>query len=173
MPKAIGPTFQGELLVATPPVTNWDFSWDVNGNFYWGLSMSQADKNPVNTVYANHDPVKSNLLDYSETVRYNTEIGGITVAGTYTQTDLDSQQALQAVYTYCQIHPSTTIKWKLPDFTFVTYSAAQISNLFDKVNLFVQNCFNTEASVNAGIKAATITTNAQIDAAYATIPTSY
>jgi hypothetical protein len=177
--EKIGPTFSGELLLyGTKPgdtlgaITNWSFSWASDGTFTWG-SVSQNDINKVMAVYNVHDAAKSFLLDYSESARYNKEISGITVNGVYTQTDLQSQQALHAVYTYCQIHSSISVQWKLPDLTFITYTATQITNLFDKVNLFVQNCFNTESSINSGIKAGSVTTNAQIDAAYANIPTNY
>jgi hypothetical protein len=170
--EKIGPTFGGELLLSGT-ITNWNFSWSIDGTFTWGSTITQTDKNKVQAVYNAHDAAKSFLLDYSENARYNYEIQGITVNGVFTQTDLTSQQALHAVYTYCQIHTGVTIQWKLPDLTFVSYNASQITNLFDKVNLFVQNCFNVESSVNSGIKAGTVTANSQIDAAYATIPVSY
>lgn len=171
--NAIGPTFGGELLLAYPELSGRPFTWASDGSFFYDPSITQTEINKIQTVYHAHDPVKSSLLDYSENVRYNTEVGGITVNGTFTQTDLQSQAALHAVYTYCQIHTGITIQWKLPDFTFIPYTAAQVIHVFDMVNTFVQNCFNEEATVNGQIKSGAITSNGQIDNAYRTIPTSY
>jgi hypothetical protein len=169
--KAIGPTFSGELQVAG--LSGLPFTWGSDGSFYYGPTITQSQKNQIQAVYNAHNPVQSYLLDYSENARFAIETAGITVSGVFIETDLQSQQALQAVYTYCQIHTGATIQWKLPDLTFVTYTAAQISNIFDVVNGFVQACFNEESIINAQIKSGAITANSQIDTAYATIPTSY
>jgi hypothetical protein len=171
--SAIGPTFGGELILAYPELNGRPFTWGSDGSFFYDPSITQTEKTKIQTVYSHHDPVKSGLLDYSETARFNVEVAGITVNGVFTQTDLQSQAALHAIYTYCQIHPGITIQWKLPDFTFMPYTVAQITHLFDMVNTFVQNCFNEEAIVNGQIKSGAITSNTQIDTAYATIPTSY
>jgi hypothetical protein len=166
--SSIGPTFGGELVLAG--LGGLDFSWASDGSFSYGPSITQSQKNQINSVYLAHNPVTSKLLDYSETVRYNTEcLTGITIGGVFIQTDLQSQQALHAVYTYCQIHTGITIQWKLPDFTFHSFTAAEISHVFDVTNGFVQSCFNMESTVNGNIKNGTITTNAQIDSQYATI----
>jgi hypothetical protein len=171
--SAIGPTFGGELVLKYPNLNGRPFTWGSDGSFFYDPSITQTEKNEIQDVYNHHDPVKSSLLDYSENARFVYETSGITVNGTFTQTDLQSQEALHAVYTYCQIHTGITIQWKLPDFTFVPYTSAQINNLFDKVNGFVQACFNQEATVNGQIVSGAITTTSQIDSAYATIPKSY
>jgi hypothetical protein len=171
MSKAIGPTFTGEIQVAG--LGNIPFSWDDQGNFFYGPQVTQSQKNQIQSVYNAHDPVKSNLLSYSENVRYTLMIGGITVSGVFVTTDLPSQQALHATYTYCQINTGVTIQWKLPDLTFHAYTAAEINNVFNKTMVFVENCFNKEATVNSQIKSGAVTTNAQIDSAYAAVPTAY
>jgi hypothetical protein len=181
--EKIGPTFAGELTVAAIP--NWDFSWASDGTFTWGKSIHQnPDINAVTAVYNAHDPAKSFLLDYSENARYNKEIKGITVTGVPIETDLQSQQALHAVYTYCQIHTGTIVQWKLADLSFHSYNATEISHVFDCVNTYVQACFNTESSVNSSIKSGGINQgdgsstawNAayhQIDSAYASVSGTY
>lgn len=172
--SAIGPTFGGELVLAYPLLSGRPFSWGSDGSFFYDPSITQTEKNEIQSVYQNHNPTKSTLLDYSENARFAYETKGITVNGTFIQTDLQSQAALHAVYTYCQIHPGITIQWKLPDLTFVPYTVAQINNLFDKVNGFVQACFNQEAVINNQIKSGAITTTIQIDQSYSNnIPISY
>lgn len=181
--SAIGPTFGGELLLppyGSPALAGRPFSWGSDGSFFYDTKTPPNPMTPteiamIQQVYQHHDPNKSALLDYSENARFAYETKGITVNGIFTQTDLQSQAALHAVYTYCQIHPGITIQWKLPNFTFVPYTVAQINNIFDKVNGFVQACFNEEAIINSGIVAgnSNYATPALIDAAYANIPTSY
>jgi hypothetical protein len=175
--SAIGPTFGGELVLKYPNLNGRPFTWGSDGSFVYSTDpingITQTEKNEINDVYTHHDPVKSSLLDYSENARFVYETSGITVNGTFTQTDLQSQAALHAVYTYCQIHTGITIQWKLPDFTFVTYTSAQINNIFDKLNGFVQACFNKESTVNGQIVSGLITKPSDIDSAYATIPKSY
>jgi hypothetical protein len=171
MAKAIGPTFGGELILAG--LGGLDFTWGSDGSFFWGPSITQTQKNQVLAVYNAHDPVKSNLLDYSENARYLVETAYITIDGTAIQTDLQSQQLLHATYSYCQVYTAVTILWKRPDYSFVPYTAAQINHLFLTVQGFVESCFNMEAQINSSITAGTITTTAQIDALYATIITVF
>jgi len=171
MAKSIGPTFGGELIVAG--LGGLDFSWTNDGSFFYGPSITQIQKNQIQAVYNAHDPVKSSLLDYSENARYNKEVAGITVSGAAFATDLQTQQYLNAVYTHCQINSSLVIQWKKPDFTFTSYTATEMSNIFVKVQQYVESCFNVEATLSTGIKNGTITSNTQIDQAYANLTQNY
>ena len=67
-----------------------------------------------------------------------------------------------------------TIQWKAQDGSFVTLTAPQIIGIGQAMAGYVQACFSTEATLADGINATppTVTTQAQIDSAYAAIPTA-
>ncbi len=54
--KAIGPTFPAELQAAG--VLELQFSWDMDGNIYFGESITEEQKTAIEAVYAAHDPSK-------------------------------------------------------------------------------------------------------------------
>ena len=62
-----------------------------------------------------------------------------------------------------------TVQWKLSDGTFITLNVAQMTTLMNAMATFVQSCFTCESTTVAGIVGGTITTQAQIDAAFAAI----
>lgn len=111
----------------------------------------------------------ADLAAYAASARYKKEVGGIVVSGATVQTDRGSQAQLTGAYNFVQANPSASIQWKQADGSFVELSAEQITAIALAVAGHVQGCFAKEAEVLAGINAepATITTTAQIDAAFA------
>lgn len=113
------------------------------------------------------------LSAYAANARYNKETGGITVSGIAVPTDRQTQAQLTGAFNYVGVTPSATIQWKLADGAFVALDAAQITAIATAVAVHVQACFAAEATLYVGIAASppTITTFAQIDAAFAAITT--
>lgn len=112
------------------------------------------------------------LAAYAATVRWLVETGGIMVGGAPITTDRESQAMISGAHAYVQANPSATIKWKTMA-GFATLSAEQITALALAVGTHVQSCFSKEAEVAAAIQAGSITTMAEIDAAFAAVVTAY
>ena len=176
MPNAIGTeqigiSFGDELVAAG--LGGLPFSWDTKGNFVYGQDMTTAQVNEVQAVYAEHNPNTANLLAYSEKVRYDTQCLGIDYQGLPLQTDPASASTLSGLAVLATNDSTYTAQWKFADGTFQTMTAEQIIAMGTQGNAYVQTCFDTEAALSAGIQAVppTITTQAEIDAAYAAIAT--
>jgi hypothetical protein len=121
-----------------------------------GTTFSQ----PAAGVYT-----QTQLLAYSAEVRYNCEIQGVTSSGDPIRTDRVSRTAANQTLVYINANPTLTVNWKtLTGFTALN-QAAIVQHTTD-INTHVQNCFDTESTVSGDITAGTITTTAQIDAAY-------
>jgi hypothetical protein len=110
---------------------------------------------------------KKQLAAYAASVRYNKEVGGTVISGVPYLTDRETQAKLTSAALMMQVNPAATIQWKGADGSFVTLDAAGMLSLASAVGAFVQTCFGTEATVLAAIEADTITSLADIDAAFA------
>ncbi|MDQ2083092.1 DUF4376 domain-containing protein [Xanthobacteraceae bacterium Astr-EGSB] len=109
------------------------------------------------------------LVAYAAATRWRRETGGVTIAGVTVATDRESQAMLSGAHAYVQANPAAaTIRWKSED-GFVALDAPQITALALAVGAHVQACFTAEADIAAGIESGTITTRAEIDAAFAAI----
>jgi len=82
-------------------------------------------------------------------VNSGTTVGGITIS-----TDDLTQQRITGAALAASIDPSTTVRWKLPDDTFVTLDAAQTIGIAQGIGSHIQACFDREAelldALNAG-----------------------
>lgn len=105
------------------------------------------------------------LVAYAANRRWQKEVGGITVAGVPVQTDRSSQAMISGAVALCDKVPDTIIKFKASD-GFVDLDAATMTAIAIAVGQHVQAVFAIEATVRAAIEAGTITTTAQIDAAF-------
>jgi hypothetical protein len=76
---------------------------------------------------------------------------------------------LNGAYALAQANSAATFQWVQPSGVAVTLSAAQIITIFNAVAQAVQQTFSILTATIAGINATppTITTTAQIDAAFA------
>jgi hypothetical protein len=120
------------------------------------------------------DSVATGLLAYSANARWTLAQGGITLNGVPTATDDATRQTMTSAVVLAQTDPTVTVDWKMQDGSFVQLTAPQIIATGQAIAGFVQACFSAESTIAAGINATppTITTQAQIDAAYAQIPTT-
>jgi uncharacterized protein DUF4376 len=109
------------------------------------------------------------LIHYTADARWRRQTGGITVAGVAYRTDRVSENERNAAYNYSQANPAATFQWKLPDGTFLTLDATQLANVTTAEGGFVQACFACEKDTVASINGGTITTRAEVDAAFAAI----
>lgn len=110
---------------------------------------------------------KQDLRDYAASVRFQRETAGIgTQLGFVMPTDRDTQQRLFALAVLAGNNRALSFHWKLPSGRFVELSAAAVVSLSQTITMHVQSCFKAEARVLAAIDNSTITTNAQIDAAF-------
>ena len=79
---------------------------------------------------------------------------GTTVNGITISTDDTSQQRITGAALAATVDPSTTVRWKLPDDSFVTLDSTQVIAIAQAVRTHIQACFDREAelldALNAG-----------------------
>jgi len=78
-------------------------------------------------------------------------VSGTTINGVTVATDDLSQQRITGAALAATVDNTTTIKWKLPDDTFVTLDATQIIGIAQGVRAHVQACFDREAELLAAL----------------------
>jgi len=83
-----------------------------------------------------------------QAINSGTTVNGVTVA-----TDDLSQQRITGAALAATVDNTTTVKWKLPDDTFVTLDATQIIGIAQGVRAHVQACFDREADLLAALEA--------------------
>jgi hypothetical protein len=110
-----------------------------------------------------------NLRYYAADARWRRQTGGITVAGVAYRTDRVSENERNAAYNYSQANAAATFQWKLPDGTFVTLDATALAHVTTSEGDFIQACFTCEKDTVASIAGGTITSRAEVDAAFAAI----
>ncbi len=109
------------------------------------------------------------LAAYAAARRYAIETGGITLPnGSQISTDRDSQALITGAWNYVQNSGATSVSFKTVS-GFVTMDTATLKTVALAVGDHVQKCFAAEGSIDAGIAAETITTMAEVDAAFVAI----
>jgi len=113
------------------------------------------------------------LEAYTLFKRWQTETGGITVtipAGPMPIKSDDRAQAnINGQRLKAQADSAFTTKWHAADHTIHPLTATDMISVSNQLQTHVTNCFNTSATVLAGIASGSITTHAQIDDAFAAI----
>lgn len=109
------------------------------------------------------------LRAYAASKRFETETGGIVVAGMPVATSRDSQNLISGAFALSGTDASLTVSFKAADGEFRRLDGAGIQTLALAVASHVQACFAAEADVIASIEAGTITGDGQIDAAFSSI----
>lgn len=110
----------------------------------------------------------ADLASYAADRRWRKEVGGFTFNGVIYPTDRDTQSKMASAFLLASADSTSTFKWKLNDGTFTpTLDATTMQGVAKAIGEFVNGCFTTEETVVAGITGGTITTKAQIDAAFA------
>lgn len=137
--------------VSAPPRSLPDWLFD-------GTTFAQ----PTETTFT-----AAQLKAYAASVRFNKETGGFTFGGKPIVTTRESQGQITAAYNMA-VHDSTyTANWKAADGSFTVLDATTIIAMAVAVGNFVSSTFSTEGNVAGQIDAGTITTTAQVDAAFA------
>lgn len=110
----------------------------------------------------------ASLKTYAAAKRYEKEIAGANVGGVVYPSDRETQAKLTAAALFAQVDNTQTFRWKLANGSFTdALTAAQVVAVAAAVGGYVNGCFAIEQSVGAQIDAGTITTRAQVDAAFA------
>jgi len=115
------------------------------------------------------------LVAYAANVRFNHVSGGLTVTSISPvpfTSDPASRNALVNANEYAKATPGATVNWKFSDGSFMELDGAQLATATAAMATFVQDCFTCESNTDAAIEAGTITTQAEVDAAFAAIPNS-
>ena len=114
------------------------------------------------------------LIAYTAYARFNHASGGVVVTSlggsTLFLTDPVSRNTINSAYDFMtQKGGGYTVQWKLSNGTFITLNVTQMTTLMNAVATFVQSCFTCESTTVSAINGGTITTHAQVDAAFAAI----
>lgn len=112
-------------------------------------------------------PTTAELIAYAATARWRKETGGITVGGIPIATDDRSKQMIMGVRIAADADAGFTTPWVAADGAIHTVDAATVIAISNAVLAHVAACFATYAAVKAAIDDETITTFAEIDAAFA------
>ncbi|MCF1502901.1 DUF4376 domain-containing protein [Afifella sp. H1R] len=109
---------------------------------------------------------KDELKVEAARLRWETEEGGMIFNEIELRTDTASQGKYTAAALAATLDEDYTVRWKCGDGCFVTLDAPTIIAMAQTVRGHVQACFDAEAGVVAGIEDGSITSLAQIRAAY-------
>lgn len=109
------------------------------------------------------------LPSYNAAARFNKASGGCTIGGKPYMSDPVARNTLGSAHDYAVANPGHITDWKLADGTFIQLNEAGLAHALQQMVTFVQACFTCESNTLASINGATITTKAQVDAAYAAI----
>ena len=137
---------------------------------------------PRNTAGNQTDPALQDVLTpynlfvdlaaYAAYVRYNRASGGVKITSLSAVpflTDPTSRNTVNSAYQYAVANPAHITEWKMSDGTFIQLTNTQIATVNNDMTTFVQSCFACESTTLNGINGGTITTMAQVDAAFAAI----
>jgi len=130
------------------------------------VELSTEEVSARSDKMSNPTTAKMILTNTAAKTRYSKEIGGITVDGMTIDTSRTSQAQIQGAYSIAQANSSATFQWKTGAGQFTTLTAAQIISMAQAVAAFVQSCYAQEASVVSQINSGTLTTIAQVKAAF-------
>jgi hypothetical protein len=109
------------------------------------------------------------LKGYAANARFNREVAGIVVDGISVGTTREDQARIVAAQLMAAANPQLTFHWKKPDGSFARLTSEQVVSIGEKVSAYVQACFAVEDTVGTTIAQPTSMTEAQIDAAFATV----
>lgn len=123
-----------------------------------------GDKIVVSVAYA--PPTQDELVAYASNARYAKEIGGIVVADVPVATDDRSKQMILGARVAADVDPDFATLWVGADGIIYPITAAAMIMISNAVLAHVAACFATFTTVKAQIDVGTITTAAQIDAAF-------
>ncbi len=130
-----------------------------------GIGFSYADGAFAPPAAALLTPAE--LADYARDKRWRVEIAGIEAGGAQIATDDRSKTMILGARLAAQADPDWTTIWQSADGAAYPVDAAAIIAISDAVQAHVNATFVALAAVLAGITAGTVTTTAEVDAAFA------
>lgn len=131
----------------------------------WLFNANDTFIQPTPTTYTH-----GQLAAYAADARYRHASGGVIIASLSPVaflTDPVSRNTIDSAHNYAMANPGHITDWKLSDGSFVKLTEAQLATVLQDVAGFVQSCFTCESNTSASINGGTITTLAQINAAFA------
>jgi len=126
-----------------------------------------VDLTPEEIAELNAAPTRAELIAYAADVRWRKETGGIALGGVPVATDDRSKQMIMCARIAADASTDFTTPWVGTDGQVYPLSAVQVIAISNAVLAHVSVCFAIFASVKNEIVAGTITTFADIDAAFA------
>lgn len=118
-------------------------------------------------VIAPYAPPPVDLLAYAAEARWQKEVGGIVLGGIPVATDDRSKALVIGARLAADADPGWSTMWVGADGAVYPIDAAAAVAISDAVQAHVNDCFTRYAMVKAGIAAGSITSVAEIDAAFA------
>ncbi len=112
------------------------------------------------------EAARRELVAYAERKKWAKKVGGIVVGGLPVRTDDATRTEIGLARSDAALDPAWSTEWKLGNGTYVTLDGATINAIAAAVSAHVRACFATGADVAAEIAAGTITSTAEIDAAF-------
>lgn len=136
----------------------------VDGNF----TQTVASMDELKATMAISFPAGT-LWTYAADRRFRKASGGVIItslspAAFYS--DPVSRNTVNSAYNYAVDNPAAVTQWKMSDGTFITVDKTKLGIVVNTMAGFVQSCFTCESNMVAGIDNGSITTLAQIDAAF-------
>ncbi len=110
---------------------------------------------------------KAALVTYAGMKRWQKETGGITVAGVPIATDDRSKLMITGARIAADADAGFTTQWVGADGNVYQLNATQVVAISNAVSAHGAACFSAFAGLATSIAAGTVTTNAQVDAAFA------
>jgi hypothetical protein len=146
-------------------------AWMDNGNVAtpWPRDNAGAQTNASLQSVLSSYGLYADLTFYAADARYRRAGGGVTIAGKPYLSDPVARNTVDSAHTYAVNNPGHITDWKLADGTFIQLNETQLAHVLQEMATFVQSCFTCESNTVAGITGGTITTRAQVDAAFAAI----
>lgn len=111
----------------------------------------------------------ADLVAYAADARWRREVGGIVVDGLRIATDDRSKLLIAGARIQAEADPAWSTVWTAADGSRHPVSSAQVIAISAAVLDHVDACFRRQGDVLAAITAGTITTKAEIDAAFAAV----
>lgn len=118
----------------------------------------------------------ADLTYYAANSRYNRSCVGVIITSLNTASfasDPVSRNTINSAYDFLTVNKTETLNWKMSDGTFITVDLAKVTTMMNDVADFVHKCYDCEATTVAAINGGTITTQAQVDAAFAAVTNVY
>jgi hypothetical protein len=130
----------------------------------WMFNATDTFIQPTPTTYTH-----GQLAAYAADARFRKASGGCTIGGKPYLTDPVSRNTVSSAHDYAVANPGHITDWKLADGTFIQLNETQLAHVLQEMATFVQSCFTCESTTVTNINGGSVTTLAEVDAAFAAI----